>query len=138
MSTTDVVRQEVEALKRHSLADMTDRYTEDAVVHDPMYSEPLRGREAIRDDLAAWLRTFPDLEVEMRAILEEGDRYACEIAMTGTHKGPLITPDGELAPSGKRVAMSIGLFGRLDGDRIAEERRYYDLSSIAAQLATTH
>jgi steroid delta-isomerase-like uncharacterized protein len=138
MSTTDVIRQVIETFNRRDAVALAERYAEDAVVHDPQYPEPLRGREAIRKDIEALFRSFPDVHGEVRSILEDGNSYAVEFTMTGTHQGPISTPEGEIQPTGKQFEMSLGQFGRLDGEnQISEERRYYDVAGLAEQFGTT-
>ncbi len=135
----DVIRQASEAFSRHDADGLAKVYAEDVVVYDPQYPEPLRGREAVRSDMEAFVRTFPDLQVEVRSILQDGNTYAYEGTMTGTHQGPLATPDGgEIPAINKRLEMRFGAFGKVDAEhKIVEERRYYDLAGILAQLGMT-
>jgi steroid delta-isomerase-like uncharacterized protein len=135
----DVIRQASEALNRHDADGWAKVYAEDVVVYDLQYPEPLRGREAVRSDMAAFVRTFPDLHMEIRSILQDGNTYAYEGTMTGTQQGPLATPDGgEIPATNKRVEMSFGAFGKFDEEnKIVEERRYYDLAGLLAQLGIT-
>lgn len=44
---------------------MAAYYTQDCVVYDPFYLEPLKGRAAIEKDAADFFRAFPDLRVEV-------------------------------------------------------------------------
>jgi steroid delta-isomerase-like uncharacterized protein len=138
VSTRDTIRQGIDIFNRRDADAIAQRYAEDAVVHDPQYPEPLRGRDAIRNDIESWLRSFPDVQGEVRSVLEDGNTYAVEFTMTGSHQGPISTPEGEIQPSGKRLEMSLGQFGRIDGEnKIIEERRYYDLAGLAGRLGAT-
>ena len=139
MQLVDVIHQASEAFNRHDADGFASVYAEDVVVYDPQYPEPMRGREAVRQDMVAFVRTFPDLHVEVHAILQDGPTYAYEGTMTGTHQGPLATPDGgEIPATHKRVEMRFGLFAQLNREqKIAEERRYYDLAGLLAQLGIT-
>jgi steroid delta-isomerase-like uncharacterized protein len=130
-----VIRDALEAYNRHDPDALAELFSDDAVVHDPQYPEPLRGRRAIRSDMEAWIRTAPDGKGEIGSLLVDGDKYSYEIAMTGTHQGPISTPSGEIEPTGRRIETGIGVFGRLGRDgKIVEERRYYDLAGLAEQL----
>jgi predicted ester cyclase len=107
------------------------------VAYDPMYPEPLRGRDAIRKDTATFFKGFPDVRFEIISTIEKDDRNgADEIRMTGTHTGPLETPTGEeLAPTNKRVELKGSAFARLnERGEIVEERRYYDVATFLRQL----
>jgi steroid delta-isomerase-like uncharacterized protein len=135
MSGRDIAREIADAFNRRDADAIAEHYAEDAVVHDPQYPEPLRGREAIRQDMDAWFRSFPDVHGKVQSVLGDDDRYAFEFAMTGTHQGPLATPSGEFPPTGRRIESAVGLFGRVNGDdKIVEERRYYDQAALAEQL----
>ncbi len=135
----DVIRQASEAFNRHDADGFAGVYAEDVMVYDPQYPEPLRGREAVRKDMEAFLRTFPDLHGDVRSILQDGNTYAYEGTATGTHQGPLAMPDGgEIPATHRRVEMSFGFFGKLDAEhKIVEERRYYDVAGLLAQLGIT-
>jgi SnoaL-like domain len=65
------------------------------------------GEEAVRGYFAASRVPFPDQANEIIAIGAEGDTVLVEFWLTGTHLGPLRTPKGEIAPTGKafRVRM---------------------------------
>jgi len=135
MSASEVIQQWVNAVNRRDPAAMAALYAPNAVVHDPQYPSPLEGRDSIQQDMADFLSTFPDLEVTVRSTVVSGNDYALEAAFTATHGGPLLTPGGELPPTGRRVNFDAAGFYRLDGQgRVLEERRYLDLARIAAQL----
>ena len=61
------------------------------------------GEEAVRGYFAASRIPFPDQANEIIAIGADGDSVLVEFWLTGTHLGPLRTPKGEIAPTGKKV-----------------------------------
>jgi steroid delta-isomerase-like uncharacterized protein len=135
MSATEVNRKWTEAINRHDADAFAALYAPNATVQDPQYAQPLEGRDAVRKDMAEFMIAFPDLHAEVRAVIENGSGYASEGVFRGTHTGPLVTPEGELPPSGKPLQFSGSAFYRLDAQgRILEERRYYDLAGLFAQL----
>jgi steroid delta-isomerase-like uncharacterized protein len=130
-------RKLAKAITTHDLDGLAKVYASDAVAYDPMYPEPLRGREAIKKDSADFFRAFPDLRFEISNIIEKDDGLgAGEVLMTGTHTGPLATPTGgEVPPTNKRIELKGAAFVRLNGSgEIVEERRYYDVGTILRQL----
>jgi len=125
------------AINAHDLDALAKVYASDAVAYDPMYPEPLRGREAIKKDSGDFFRAFPDLRFEISSIVEKDDGLgAGELVMSGTHTGPLATPTGgEVPPTNKRIDLKGAAFVRLNGSgEIVEERRYYDVGTILRQL----
>src|SRR2546427_3441815 len=92
-------RKLAKAINAHDLDAVTKAYASDAVAYDPMYPEPLRGREAIKKDAADSLRAFPDMRFEISSVIEKDDGLgAGEVRITGTHTGPLATPTGGGGP----------------------------------------
>src|SRR5438309_4317646 len=108
----DAARKLTDAITKHDITTATNTYASDAVAYDPMYPEPLRGRDAIKKDAATFFRGFPDMKFEIVSIIEKDDRYgAGEVRLTGTHTGPLETPTGEEIPAtNKRVELKGGAF----------------------------
>ncbi|GAB4099497.1 ester cyclase [Sinomonas halotolerans] len=130
-----LVEEQLAAFNTHDPARFAAYYADEAVVVDPQYPEPLRGRSAVEEDAAAFIRAMPDLTATVTHIVAQGDSVAVEIRMTGTQTGPLALPDGEVPPTGRRIEQRFAAFSRLDASgRIAEEHRYYDLAGFAAQL----
>jgi steroid delta-isomerase-like uncharacterized protein len=135
MSGNEVIRDWTAAVNRHDAAGLAALYAPNAILRDPLYGEPLEGRDAIRKDLEDFLRGVPDLHAVTRSVIESGDTFAAEGTITGTHQGPLPTPTGEIPPTGRRLEFRAAGFYRLDGQgRILEETRYYDLAGLLAQL----
>ena len=63
-----------------------------------------------------------------------GDVVAIEGTWNGTHTAPMPTPQGEVAPTGKRASLPFAGIVRLEGDRIASIHNYFDLMAFMGQL----
>jgi len=125
------------AISKHDLDAHGKLYASDAVAYDPMYPQPLRGRDAIRKDTEIFLRAFPDMRFEALTVIEKDERTgSAEIRLSGTHTGPLQSPTGEeIPPTKKRVEVKGAVFARLnERGEIVEERRYYDVGTMLRQL----
>lgn len=137
MTADEVTRKQSNSLARHDIEAFKDCYSVNAVVIDPQYAEPLRGREAIGKDIADFLVALPDLELKVTRTIVHGTLYAAEVVMSGTQKGPLVTPTGEVAATNKRIRIPACLVVALDKDGlIAEERRYFDLANALSQAGS--
>ena len=131
----DLAKKWTDALNRHDPRAVAAYYTQDCVVYDPIYPEPLKGRAAIEKDSADFFRAFPDIRIEIIDLFEKGDCAAAEIKMTGTNSGPLATPMGEVPATGKRIDLRGALVGRINAENlVVEERRYYDTGAMMQQL----
>ena len=135
MGTEDIIRTQLEAFNRHDAAAFAACYTAKAVVADPQSPDLLSGTEAIGKDIGDWFGAFPDIETRVTRTVLNGASYAAEWSMSGTHKGPLVMPDGHVPATGKRLRINVATIGRVDAEgRIVEERRYYDLAGVMSQL----
>ncbi|MEK6227530.1 MAG: ester cyclase [Chloroflexota bacterium] len=130
-------RKLADAQNNHDSEAVARLYAPDAVAYDPMYPEPLRGREAIGKDNDGFFSAFPDLRFEIVSLIEKDDRSgAGELRLTGTHTGPLESPTGQkIPPTNKRVDLKGAAFVKLnERGEIVEERRYYDVGTFLRQL----
>lgn len=135
MSTLDITKKALDAFNRHDAAAFAALYADDAVAPDPQYAEPLQGKEAIRQDIEAFFAAFPDAQARGENFLVDGDTVAFEVEISGTHKGPLITPNGPIPATNRQVHLTGGRFVRVNGQNlIVDCRRYYDMAGIMAQL----
>lgn len=133
----DTSRKLADAQNKHDPEKVATFYASDAVAYDPMYPEPLRGREAIRNEAAGFFKGFPDLRFEMVSVIEKDDRSgAAEVRLTGTNTGPIESPTGdEIPPTNKKMDLKGAAFVRLnERGEIVEERRYYDVGTFLRQL----
>jgi steroid delta-isomerase-like uncharacterized protein len=135
MSAVDTARKAVEAFNRHDAQAFAELYAPEAVALDPQYSEPLNGREAIRKDIEDFLAAFPDVQATISNVLADGDTVGFEVEITGTHRGPLVVPDGTVPATNRRLELRGGRFVTVDAQgQITQCRRYYDMAAIMAQL----
>jgi steroid delta-isomerase-like uncharacterized protein len=133
------VARRFDTANRHDVQAWASTYSSDAVVFDPGYPEPLRGTDAIAKDFADFITAFPDLKITQGLTLVDGDNYAMEYTISGTHTGPLVTPSGRISATNKRIDVPGSAFGRIDAaGRSADERRYYDFAGILGQLGLMH
>ena len=70
----------VEIINAHDAKRFAATYAADAVVHDPLYPQPLKGRDAVEQDMVELLRAFPDhhayTAADMAELAGEADRVA--------------------------------------------------------------
>ncbi len=94
------------------------------------------GEAAVRGYFAASRTPFPDQGNEIIAISAGGDTVLVEFWLTGTHLGPLRTPGGVVAPSGKsfRVRMMASFEFAPHTAKIVCERPYFDQQAVLLAL----
>ena len=92
--------QMVAAWNRWELRGIIDHWADDVVHYSE--NEPVDTDEMIRR-MEGGLIAFPDLHLDVKSILAEGDRVSLRITITATHQGPF----GDLAPTGRAVTWHI-------------------------------
>ena len=139
MTGEELARRYVDAFNDRDVDAWVALFAEDAVIHDPFFPEPWKGREAIENVEQAVLRAFPDMHWrQLRPATDVGDRVAVEVAVKAVNDGPLKMPYGELPATGRVISYEAGVFWLIGpGGLITEERSYFDATGVAAQLGIT-
>ena len=70
----------------------------------------------------------------MHRALEGGGVVAQEVTWTGTHDGPLPTPDGDIPATGRAVSVDATLWIETRGDAVAEVHHHLDVMALMAQI----
>jgi steroid delta-isomerase-like uncharacterized protein len=135
-SSADVVRAFIATWNTHDAGATTDLLDPDIVFRSPLFSTPIRGIEARRDEIANFLASMPDFEFRLLGIAAEGDFVAAELVGSGTSTGPAKLPGRDpIPPTGRHVEFGMAAFYRVSSaGKIAEERYYYDRLTLIQQL----
>ncbi|MBI4328288.1 MAG: ester cyclase [Chloroflexi bacterium] len=105
--------------------------TQDFVDHPPPPAGTPSGREGFKQFASMLVGAFPDLQITVEDLIEEGDKVAARVTVRGTHKGLFM---GQIAATGKRFEMSgVDIF-RIAGGKIVERWNYRDLLGLMQQL----
>jgi steroid delta-isomerase-like uncharacterized protein len=136
MSADELVRRYVEATNQKNPMGFAALFAVHAVLHDPFFPEPTKGRDAIRSMQEGVLRAFPDMTwKQVGDPIDAGSRVAFVVSVEGTNDGPLAMPAGDLPPTGKAMAFESAVLWTIGPDGlIVEERSYFDATGVAAQL----
>jgi SnoaL-like domain len=96
------------------------------------------GPEAVMAYFQASRRSFPDQANEPIALRPMEDGVLAEFWLTGTHLGPLPTPQGELAATGKKIRVRMAALFEFEpgGTGIVCERVYFDSATVLGQLTS--
>jgi steroid delta-isomerase-like uncharacterized protein len=88
-----------------------------------------------RDEVIGYLnerrRAFPDQRYELIALHHADDAVIAEFWLMGTQQGEI----AGLPASGKAFRCRMAAFFEFDGDRLVCQRLYFDVGTIARQLA---
>jgi steroid delta-isomerase-like uncharacterized protein len=92
------------------------------------------GEAEVRRYYAETRAAFPDQRNELIALHHADDAVIVEFYLLGTHLGPLAS----LPPTGRAFRCRMTAFFVFDGDRITNERVYFDRATIMRQLGIAH
>lgn len=126
----------IDAYNQHDLEPYIALMGPDYVVHNPLFPEPIRGKEGVINLNEHLLKAFPDLELRVLDIVAKGDLVALQYVLSGTFKGPLPTPQGAIPPTGRRIEVRTAEFDRVNSQGLISEAYvyFYDLAGFRQQL----
>jgi steroid delta-isomerase-like uncharacterized protein len=127
------VRNAYQIAERKDLEAWIDAFTPDGVFTDNSVGASYRGRE-LADVVQNYGTAFSDMHRELYQIYADGNVVVVQLALQGTHDGPLQLPFGVLPATGKRMdAPCCDVFELQDG-KIKRFDCYPEGSIIFAQL----
>jgi steroid delta-isomerase-like uncharacterized protein len=111
-----------------------------SITPDFAYDEVATGRNLTGADAAleawkGWAQAFPDSKGSFRAthVADDGT-VVLEVTWTGTHQGPLQTPKGPIAPTGRRIELRACAVVEIAGERARSQRHYFDMATLLQQI----
>lgn len=94
----------------------------------------LEGREQFLNFMKARKRAFPDITLEHTNVVVQGDQVVMEFVATGTHLGPLMTPNGEIAATGKPITLHVVEIHTWKDGKLVNLVQYQDPTSPLRQI----
>lgn len=94
----------------------------------------LNGPAELEQLVASYRAAFSDFRASITSEVANDGLVAMTITLMGTHDGDF---DG-LPPTGLPLRLPIAVFTRVEGDRIVEDREFYDTATMLAQLGIAH
>ena len=91
-------------------------FTHDGEFTDFSLNVTYRGPNELGQTVVNYGTAFPDMHRELYRFYLSGDIVVVELALQGTHQGPLRMPNGTIQPTGKRMdAPCCDVFRMVDG-----------------------
>ena len=76
-----------------------------------------RGPQAMKEHVAGWIASFPDLHFSIEQMVSEGDRVVTQLLMEGTHQGAWLG----IPASGKKMQIRMFTVHRVVQGKIVED-----------------
>jgi len=96
-----------------------------------------QGQDAVITLWKGWATAFPDSKASFDHVYVNGEQVVLELTWRGTHQGPLTTPKGTIAPTGKRIEFRSCVVSELEGDKAKLQRQYFDMGTLLQQIGAT-
>jgi steroid delta-isomerase-like uncharacterized protein len=110
-------------------------FADDAVLQEHGTGREVHGGDAIVDLHWGWRDAFPDGRGEIGTVVDGGDHVVIEVVWTGTHLGPLQTPDGGTVPPTERTfAVPAAMVLAMRDGKITGMTHYFNLMTLLGQL----
>jgi len=125
----------VEELWNERRLDVADAiFAKDCVTHQLRSGVPAdavpRGPQAIKEHVAGWIASFPDLRFSIEQMLSEGDRVVTQLLMEGTHQGMWLG----IPASGKNMQVRMFTVHRVVQGKIVEDWVLVESLGVFQQL----
>lgn len=108
-------------------------FSADAYVRDIPTDMEFRGQD-IAMVAGGMAQAFPDIHRELFNIYAMGDVVVAELAIRGTHRGPLTTPAGTVAPTGRTIDVPCCDVFRMRDGKVVSFHCYNAASILQRQL----
>ena len=137
MNNEQIVRKAYQVAEKVDIKGWVESFTSDGTFTDNSIGVTYRGPEGptgLAKTVEVYAKAFPDMHRELYRVFNVGDVVVVELALQGTHKGPLPTPMGILPPTGKRMDAPCCDVFRLVNGKIQSFNCYPSGTVIFAQL----
>jgi steroid delta-isomerase-like uncharacterized protein len=109
--------------------------TQDFVYEEVPTGTTTTGADATLELWKAWAAAFPDSKGGLReAHVAENGMVVLEVTWKGTHQGPLQTPTGSIAATGKRIDVPACMVVQVGEGKARSQRHYFDMATLLRQL----
>jgi predicted ester cyclase len=122
-----LVRRVVEFANRRDLPAFWQPFAPESIAHDATHDMSLEQFKQHTDMVFA---AFPDFDWIIEDMVGEGDKVVFRSTFRGTHKGDL----ADIAPTGKKVDITLMQIARIVNGRVVEFWHYPDELGLMRQL----
>ncbi len=126
------LEQNIEHWNAHDSAAWVGDFSPDAQVVGPGASGS--GTEMVRTFYSIWQDAFPDNELRVIGIFEDGATAIAQGEFHGTQTETMNAPEQTIPATGRRVNIPFVAIDRFDGGKIAQFTLYFDRAELLGQL----
>jgi ketosteroid isomerase-like protein len=116
LDNEQLVRKAYQIAEDKDMAGWSAAFTVDGTFTDESIGVTWTGPDELPEQVENYARAFPDMHRELYQVYVSGNIVVVQLALQGTHLGPLHLPAGTLPPTGKRMdAPCCDVFELIDG-----------------------
>jgi steroid delta-isomerase-like uncharacterized protein len=116
LDNEQVVRRAYQLAEDKDMAGWIAAFTDDGTFTDGSIGVTWTGPDELPEQVENYARAFPDMHRELQQLYVSGNIVVVQLALQGTHLGPLHMPAGTLPPTGRRMnAPCCDVFELADG-----------------------
>lgn len=134
MAQNQLIQSFYDSINSRDFEKFLSSFSDDGQFRDISTDRVYRGRNEMRQMAENWLKTFPDMKLQVSNVIGSGDDYCVELTMVGTHQGPLETPQGSIAPTGKRINVPSCDVIRIRNGKIHTLSCYFAATVLLSQI----
>lgn len=108
--------------------------TEDVEIVLTPFGQTFHGHEGFSNFMQGFKGAFPDLQINITHQVATENEVVSEFTARGTQTGPMLTPAGEIPPTGRTVDFIVCEVWSVKNGKVASIRNYQDAASIMRQL----
>ena len=111
----------------------------EAVAPNVVYDEVGTNRtlKGVNDVITAWkgwATAIPDSKATVTSAKASGNTVFLEVTWRGTHRGPLQTPTGDIAPTGRPIELRAVQVVEVANGKSQSIRQYFDMATMLQQM----
>lgn len=128
-----IIRRLYQLAEDDDLSAFAALFGEDGLFIDMPTGSTFRGADTGKP-VALYAAAFPDMHRKLGRFIEAGNTVVVELALTGTHDGPLVLPAGTIAPTHRKIDVPCCDVFVIEAGKIASFHCYNASSTLHAQL----
>ena len=135
LDNKEIIRRAYKVAEDKDIAGWVAAFTADGTFTDESIQVVYRGPEELGKTVVNYATAFPDMHREIYQMYASGDNIVVvQLALQGTHLGPLSLPRGTIPPTGKKMNAPCCDVFELSGDKVKRFDCYPSGSVVLTQL----
>lgn len=137
LSVTDVAKGQILAFNEKNWERIRSSLAPGIVYEEIPTGVKVQGIDQVLPAWRMWANALPDAKARFLNEYVSGNTVVLELEWNGTHNGPLRTPKGEIAPTGKKVSLRACQIVETSDEKASAIRHYFDMATLLKQLGVS-